>query len=105
MHGFPTISVSTTSSCHSCPSGERSSSTFSDTVGSDRSDTAEYSPEEHGSQLAAVLDELGVTRAVVVGHDVSGPDAVAFTVADPERVAQLVLLNTIFGQLLALKLH
>jgi pimeloyl-ACP methyl ester carboxylesterase len=50
---------------------------------SDRSDAAGFSPEEHGSQLAAVLDELGITRAVVVGHDASGPDGVAFAVATP----------------------
>ena len=64
---------------------------------SDRSDTAGFSPEDHGSELAAVLDELDITRAVLVGHDASGPDAVAFAVAHPERVAHLVLLNTIFG--------
>jgi haloalkane dehalogenase len=71
---------------------------------SDRSDTAGFSPEEHGSQLAAVLDELGITRAVVVGHDASGPDAVAFAVAHPQRVAHLVLLNTVFGHRSSLKL-
>lgn len=43
---------------------------------SDRSDAAGFSPQEHGSQLTAVLDELGITRAVLVGHDPSGPDAV-----------------------------
>jgi haloalkane dehalogenase len=41
---------------------------------------------------------------VLVGHDASGPDAVTFTVAHPQRVAHLVLLNTIFGHLPALKL-
>jgi haloalkane dehalogenase len=64
---------------------------------SDRSDAAGFSPEEHGAELAAVLDELGITRAVLVGHDASGPDAVAFAVGHPQRVARLVLLNTIFG--------
>jgi haloalkane dehalogenase len=71
---------------------------------SDRSDTAGFSSEEHGSQLAAVLGELGITRAVLVGHDASGPDAVAFAVAHPQRVAHLVLLNTIFGHQSSLKL-
>ncbi len=52
---------------------------------SDRSDTAGSVPEEHGAELAAVLDELGITRAVLVGHDASGPDAVAFAVTHPER--------------------
>jgi haloalkane dehalogenase len=71
---------------------------------SDRSDTAGFTPEEHGSELAAVLDELDITRAVLVGHDASGPDAVAFAVAHPERVAHLVLLNTIFGHQPSLEL-
>ena len=71
---------------------------------SDRSDAAGFSPEEHGSELAAVLDELGIARAVLVGHDASGPDAVAFAVAHPQRVAHLVLLNTVFGHQPSLKL-
>ena len=71
---------------------------------SDRSDTAGFTVEEHGSELAAVLDELGVTRAVLVGHDASGPDAVAFAVAHPQRAAHLVLLNSIFGHQPSLQL-
>jgi haloalkane dehalogenase len=64
---------------------------------SDRPDAAGFSPDEHGSQLTAVLDELGITQAVLVGHDASGPDAVFYAVAHPERVAGVVLLNTVFG--------
>jgi pimeloyl-ACP methyl ester carboxylesterase len=64
---------------------------------SDRPGAARFSPEDHASELTAVLDELGITRAVLVGHDASGPDAVFYTVAHPERIARLVLLNTIFG--------
>jgi pimeloyl-ACP methyl ester carboxylesterase len=64
---------------------------------SDRSDTAGLTLEEHGSEMAAVLDELGINSAVLVGHDASGPDVVAFAVAHPQRVAHLVLLNTMFG--------
>jgi pimeloyl-ACP methyl ester carboxylesterase len=71
---------------------------------SDRSGPAGFSLEEHGSELAAVLDEFGISRAVLVGHDASGPDAVAFAVAHPERVANLVLLNTIFGHQPSMKL-
>jgi haloalkane dehalogenase len=71
---------------------------------SDRTDTVESSSDDHGSELKAVLDGLGIDRAVLVGHDASGPDAVAFAVAHPERVAHLVLLNTIFGHQPSLKL-
>jgi haloalkane dehalogenase len=71
---------------------------------SGRSDVAGFSSEDHGSELAAVLDELGIISCVLVGHDASGPDAVAFTVAHPERVAHLVLLNTVFGHQPSLQL-
>ena len=71
---------------------------------SGRSDAAGFSSEDHGSQLAAVLDELGITRSVLVGHDASGPDVVAFAVAHPDRVAHVVLLNTVFGHLPSLQL-
>ena len=70
---------------------------------SDRSGAAAFAPGEHESQLAAVLDELAITRAALVGHDASGPDAVGFAVAYPQRVAHLVLLNTIFGHRPSLK--
>jgi haloalkane dehalogenase len=71
---------------------------------SDRTDTVESSSDDHGSELKAVLDGLGIDRAVLVGHDASGPDAVAFAVAQPGRVAHLVLLNTISGHQPSLKL-
>jgi haloalkane dehalogenase len=71
---------------------------------SGRSDVAGFSSEDHGSELAAVLDELGIISCVLVGHDASGPDAVAFTLAHPERVAHLVLLNTVFGHQPSLQL-
>jgi haloalkane dehalogenase len=71
---------------------------------SDRPDAAGLSPDEHGAELTAVLDELGITSVVLVGHDASGPDAVFYTVAHPERVAHLVLLNTIFGHQDSLKM-
>jgi pimeloyl-ACP methyl ester carboxylesterase len=77
-----------------------------DWLGYGRSDRAAagFSLEEHGSELAAVLDELGISRAVLVGHDASGPDAITFALAHPQRVAHLVLLNTYFGHEPALQL-
>jgi haloalkane dehalogenase len=64
---------------------------------SDRSDVLPFSTETHVSQLEVVLDQLDITRAVFVGHDASGPDAIAFAVTHPDRVDHLVLLNTVFG--------
>jgi pimeloyl-ACP methyl ester carboxylesterase len=62
-----------------------------------RTDGADFSAQAHGVQITALLDALQADRAVLVGHDASGPDAVAYAIAYPERVAHLVLLNTIFG--------
>jgi haloalkane dehalogenase len=65
---------------------------------SERSDTAGFGPEDHAAQITAVLDALEITEAVLVGHDASGPDAVFYALAYPERVARLALLNTMFGR-------
>lgn len=64
---------------------------------SERTDGAHFSPEDHGAEITAVLDALDIDRAILVGHDASGPDAVVFSITNPRRVADLVLLNTIFG--------
>jgi pimeloyl-ACP methyl ester carboxylesterase len=64
---------------------------------SDRSDAFDFTAEAHVSELEAVLDRLNISRAVLVGHDASGPDAVSFAVTHPDRVSHLVLLNTYFG--------
>ena len=65
---------------------------------SDRSATAGFTPDDHAAQITAVLDALDIGDAVLVGHDASGPDAVFYTLAHPERVAHLALLNTMFGR-------
>ncbi len=97
------ITGSTTSFCRGWPQGALLPSTGSGTVGP-IARVLPGSPLRTRAELVAVLDELGITRAVLVGHDASGPDAVAFAVNHPERVAHLVLLNTIFGHQPSLKL-
>jgi haloalkane dehalogenase len=54
-------------------------------------------PTQHEAELTAVLDALGIERAVLVGHDAGGPVAVNVTLANPGRVARLVLMNTYYG--------
>jgi len=43
-------------------------------------------------ELRAVLDRLGVERAVLAGHSGGGATALSLAVAEPERVAELLLL-------------
>ena len=50
--------------------------------------------EEMAEDLAALLDELGVGRAVVGGLSMGGYVALAFLRAHPERVGALVLADT-----------
>ena len=71
---------------------------------SERSEVGGFSISEHATELDAVLTQLEIERAVLVGHDASGPDAIAFALDHPQRTVHLVLLNTIFGHLPSLKL-
>ena len=48
---------------------------------SDRPERTEFSSQAHGDQITAVLDTLQADRAVLVGQDASGPDAVTYAVA------------------------
>ena len=40
----------------------------------------------------------------MVAHDALGPDAIAFALAEPGRVGQIILLNTYYGHAPALRL-
>lgn len=71
---------------------------------SERIDGADFSTETHSAEITAVLDALDIERAVLVGHDASGPDVVLYSLANPQRVAHLVLLNTVFGNRPSMKL-
>lgn len=53
----------------------------------------DYSPEAMAADALAVLDRLGIRRAVVVGHSMGGAAAVAMAGAAPDRVAGLLLLD------------
>jgi pimeloyl-ACP methyl ester carboxylesterase len=60
-------------------------------------------PEAHGydlasrvAQIAAVLDSLGITRAVLVGHSLGGDEITAFASAHPARTAALIYLDAAY---------
>jgi class 3 adenylate cyclase/pimeloyl-ACP methyl ester carboxylesterase len=50
--------------------------------------------EEWAADALAVLDAVGSERAAVFGSNESGPTAVFFAAAEPERTAALILANT-----------
>ena len=54
--------------------------------------TGDYSDERGMQVLLALLDQLGVARASVVGHSMGGRLAFRFAAAHPGRVDKLVLV-------------
>lgn len=55
---------------------------------------ATYSFAEQLGDLGAVVDELHLARFVPVAHDSSGPSSINYTLAHPDKVAELVILNS-----------
>jgi pimeloyl-ACP methyl ester carboxylesterase len=104
MHGFPDDSRIYTRLVPLL--SPRRAVTF-DFLGYGRSDRAQRGtrgPADHVHQLGAVLDALGIKTAVLVGHDASGPVAIDYALSAPDRVGQLILLNTYYGHAPALRL-
>ncbi len=59
-----------------------------------------YTATNQTGDVAAAVDAasayLGTDRVVLVAHDASGPPAIDWALANPQRVARLVLLNTYY---------
>ncbi len=51
-------------------------------------------PNGQARTIAALLDRVGIARAIVVGHSFGGGIAAAFALAYPERVSGLVFLSS-----------
>jgi pimeloyl-ACP methyl ester carboxylesterase len=59
---------------------------------SERSE-GEYGPEAHAADVIALLDELHIEKAIVVGHSYGCGVALRMAVRHPERVAGIVLVS------------
>ncbi len=57
-----------------------------------------YTADNQTRDLGAVIEHLELENAMLVAHDASGPPAIDWALAHPERVAALVLLNTYYGR-------
>jgi pimeloyl-ACP methyl ester carboxylesterase/2-polyprenyl-6-methoxyphenol hydroxylase-like FAD-dependent oxidoreductase len=53
-----------------------------------------YSVDGYAAHLAALLDQLGITRAHIVAHDFGGPWALAWAARHPGALASVTLINT-----------
>lgn len=54
--------------------------------------------EEQADLFAALLDRLGVQRAIVAAVSAGGPSAIAFAARHPARCAGLILMSTASGR-------
>lgn len=57
------------------------------------------SPDAAADRLAALLDALGINRAVVAAVSAGGPTALTFAARHPDRVSALILVSTATGTL------
>jgi haloalkane dehalogenase len=95
MHGFPD-NVHLYDRLVPCLSPPRRVVTF-DLLGwgaSDKPAGHPYTATNQVRELAAVIKQLQLDRVVLVAQDASGPPAIDWALAEPERMAGLVLLNT-----------
>lgn len=60
---------------------------------SDAPDNHAYTIESMAADVGMVLDSLGIPRASLVGHSISGSVAAAFAIRHPERVSRIVFLD------------
>jgi pimeloyl-ACP methyl ester carboxylesterase len=52
-----------------------------------------YDKKTQATDMAGILDTLGIARAAVVAHDIGNMVSFAFTARYPERVSRLVLMD------------
>ncbi|MDX2182499.1 MAG: alpha/beta hydrolase [Gemmatimonadaceae bacterium] len=105
LHGFPTSSRIWQPVLGRLPEGHRL--LCLDLLGFGRSDPVgghDVSVAGHATRLGLVLDQLGVTRAALVAHDLGALVALRTAAAQPERFTQLVLVSPPASPTRALKL-
>ncbi|HUF26357.1 MAG TPA: alpha/beta fold hydrolase [Gemmatimonadaceae bacterium] len=96
LHGFPTSSHLWQTLIPLMPAGRRL--VVVDLLGygrSDRPNGRDMSVRGHAERVLAVLDQLGINRACVVGHDVGGGIAQSLAVRHPARVSHLCLIDSV----------
>lgn len=71
--------------------------------GSDKPSAHAYTSRSLTLDLDAVIEQRGLGQVVLVAHDASGPPAIDWALDHPDRVAALVLLNTYYSEMPALR--
>jgi pimeloyl-ACP methyl ester carboxylesterase len=62
-----------------------------------------YTADAQTQELDRVIAALQLDRVILVAHDASGPPAIDWALAHPERVERLVLLNTYYSWMRSLR--
>ncbi len=62
-----------------------------------------YTAANQVGDLDTVIEQLHLGQVVLVAHDASGPPAIDWALAHPDRVAALVLLNTYYCRMPTLR--
>ena len=62
-----------------------------------------YTTDNQVGDLEAVIAHLGLGPVTLVAHDASGPPAIDWALAHPERITGLVLLNTYYCEMPTLR--
>jgi pimeloyl-ACP methyl ester carboxylesterase len=70
---------------------------------SDKPSGYPYTTDNQVGDLDAVISQLRLEQVTLVAHDASGPPAIDWALAHPERVAGLVLLNTYYCEMPTLR--
>jgi len=70
---------------------------------SDKLSDYPYTTANQVGDLDAVITQLRLEEPLLVAHDASGPPAIDWALAQPERVAGLVLLNTYYCEMPTLR--
>lgn len=53
-----------------------------------------YLPEDHASNLSALIDGLELSNVTLVLQDWGGPIGLSYAVAHPDKIARIILMNT-----------
>jgi len=96
IHGFPTSGHLWGDVVPLMPPGHRL--VVLDLLGFGRSDRPTQRPMDvraHAGRVVAVLDQLNINAACVVGHGVGGGIAQSIAVRDPARVSHLCLVDSV----------
>jgi 2-hydroxymuconate-semialdehyde hydrolase len=96
LHGFPTSSHLWRDVIPHVPPGRRV--VVADLLGFGRSDLPkgrDVSLRGHAERVLALMDNLRIERAALVGHDIGGGIAQYLAVRHPTRVARLALVDTV----------